>query len=225
MKTVIWIFVGVFAIAGAGMVMGGDNEGWVDLIQGDGLEGWRGYQMETVPPGWSLEDGVIVSVPEKGTTDLITEEQFGDFELVVEWKIGEGGNSGIMYRVSEEGVKAWHSAVEIQILDNDRHKDKTVDLGHAAGAVYALWPAKKEAFRDHGEWNETRIVAKGKNIEVYLNGVEIVKFEVGSDEWKEKIAASKFAKHPGLGELEKGHIVLQAHGSNAWFRNLKIREL
>ncbi|MEM8955916.1 MAG: DUF1080 domain-containing protein [Verrucomicrobiota bacterium] len=225
MKTFFSMFAGAFALASGLVVSVAEDEGWVDLISGDGLDGWRGYQMEEVPPGWSVEDGVIVSEPVKGTTDLITNGEYGDFELVVEWKISEGGNSGILYRVSEDGVKAWHSGVEIQILDNDRHKDKTVEMGHAAGAVYALWPGKKEAFREHGEWNETRIVAKGKNVEVYLNGVEIATFEVGGDEWKEKIAASKFVKFPGLGELDKGHIALQSHGSNAWFRQIRIREL
>jgi hypothetical protein len=228
MKTNL-IFVGV--VAAVALVMGGvmanaEKEGdWVDLFNGKTLKGWRGYQVDEVPPGWTVEDGVIASAPAKGTTDLLTKKQYGDFELVVEWKIEAGGNSGILFRASEDKERIWHSAVEIQILDNDMHHDKAIGLEHAAGAVYALWPAKKEAFREHGAWNETRIVAKGKNIEIFLNGVEIASYEVGSDEWKEKIAASKFSKFPGMGELAKGHIALQSHGSKAWFRNVRVRPL
>jgi len=198
---------------------------WRELFDGETLEGWRGYQMDEVPPGWKVEDGLITSVPTKGSADLITKEEFGDFELIVEWKIEEGGNSGILYRASEEGAKIWHSAVEVQILDNDNYKGKPVSLEHAAGAVYSLWPARKEAFREPGNWNETRIVARGKQVEVYLNGVQIAAFEVGSEEWKKRIAASKFAKYPGMGELAEGHIGLQIHGSRAWFRKVRLRPL
>jgi hypothetical protein len=221
----------VFGVALAALVVGSlpglaeKEGGWVDLFDGKTLEGWRGYQLEEVPPGWSVEDGVLASVPGAGTTDLITKEEYGDFELIVEWKIEAGGNSGILYRASEDKERIWHSAVEIQLLDNDMYKDKPISLEHAAGAVYALWPAKKEAFREHGAWNETRIVAKGTNIQVYLNDVEIASFEVGGDEWKEKVAASKFSKYPGMGELAKGHIALQSHGSKTWFRNIRLRKL
>tara|TARA_R110000850_G_scaffold9196_19_gene34022 strand:+ start:41 stop:733 length:693 start_codon:yes stop_codon:yes gene_type:complete len=202
-----------------------DEEGWVDLFDGKTLKGWRGYKIEDVPPGWSVADGVLTSQPTKGTTDLVTREQYADFELVVEWKIEAGGNSGILYRASEDQKAIWHSAVEIQILDNDIYHGKPIGLEHAAGAVYALWPAKPESFREHGAWNETRIIAKGKNIQVLLNDVEIAAFEIGGAEWNERIAASKFSKFPGMGELPTGHIALQTHGSETSFRSVRLRPL
>lgn len=199
--------------------------GWILLFDGKTLDGWRGYQMEDAPAYWKVEDGAITLTPEKGAKDLVTTKQFDDFELVVEWKIAEGGNSGILFRASEDGKMIWHSAVEIQVLDNDNFHGKPIGLEHAAGAVYALWPAKKESFREQGAWNETRVVAKGPSVTVYHNGTKIATYDTGSEEWKKRITASKFVKFPGMGELPKGHIALQSHGSAVQFRGIKLKKL
>ena len=153
MKIVYGVLVGVIAVLAAGVSRGEKESGWRDLFDGKSLAGWRGYQLEKPSPGWKVEDGVMACIPEKGkTTDLITEEQFDDFELVVEWKIEEGGNSGILYRASEEGKKIWHSCIEIQILDNDNHKGAVAGGGVGVGAGVGRGWYFPGAWRWRREW-------------------------------------------------------------------------
>ena len=205
-------------------------DGWELLFDGESMAGWRGYQLDVPSPGWSVEEGSLVLSPAKGMTDLLTKEKYSDFELVVDWQISEGGNSGVLFRASEDNVKAWHSAVEVQVLDNEYHKNKkineinTVELTHAAGAIYALYPAKMESFRERGAWNQTRIVAKGSKVEIFHNGVKVGGYDTKSRDFKERVADSKFSKHPGFGALASGHIALQAHGDAVKFRNVKLRK-
>lgn len=206
-------------------------DGWKLLFDGKSIDGWRGYQLDDAHPGWAVQDGCLVLTPTKGMTDLLTKKEYGDFELVVEWQISKGGNSGILFRASEEHQKVWHSAVEIQVLDNEFHMNKrenkieTVGLTHAAGAIYALHPAKTKSFRERGAWNETRIIAKGTTVVVYHNNTKVGSYDTDSADFKERVANSKFNKYPGFGSLPKGHIVLQAHGDAVKFRNLKLRAL
>jgi len=198
-----------------------ETGGWRPLFDGKTLTGWRGYQKQA-PAGWTVQDGMLVRSAEGG--DIITDEEFGDFELALEWKISEAGNSGIFYRALESTKLIWHNAPEYQILDNARHADGKNPMT-SAGACYALYPPAKDVTRPVGQWNETRIVAKGKHVEHWLNGTKLLEYEAGSDDWKTRVAASKFKVYPGFGEQLKGRIGLQDHGNLVWYRNIRIRDL
>jgi hypothetical protein len=193
---------------------------WRSLFDGRSLDAWRGYRRDGVPNGWQAVDGAITRVAEAG--DLVSREVFGDFELMVEWRVAEGGNSGIMYRVTEEAAHTFETGPEMQVLDDDRHPDGRSRLT-AAGAVYGLYPAPAGVVKPAGEWNVARIVARGPRIEHWLNGVEVARYELGSREWKARVATSKFRKWPGYGRATAGHIALQDHGDRVAYRNIRIR--
>jgi len=198
------------------------SAGWKLLFDGQTTKGWRGYQKKAAPSGWVVEDGTLARVAATG--DLITQKQFQDFELTLEWKISEGGNSGIMYRVTEGGEATYESGPEMQVLDDARHPDGRSRLT-SAGAAYGLYPAPAGIVRVAGEWNAVRIVVKGRHVEHWLNGQKVVEYELESPDWEAKVAASKFKQWPGYGRAPKGHIALQDHGDRVWYRNIKIREM
>jgi expansin (peptidoglycan-binding protein) len=151
-------------------------------------------------------------------------DEFGDFELAFEWKIGAAGNSGVMYRVTEDSTAPWHSAHEYQILDNAGHADGKKPETTAASA-YALYAPVKDMTKPLGEWNQARIVVKGRHVEHWLNGTKVVEFEVGSADWNARYEKSKFAKYPQFGKTAKGRIAIQDHGDPVSYRNIKIRTL
>jgi len=193
---------------------------WRPLFDGKTMAGWRGYHQKTAPAGWQAVNGALTRV--SGGGDLITVDQFDNFELELEWQIAEGGNSGIMYRVSEDGEEAYYSGPEYQVLDNTRHADGKNPLT-SAGSAYALYAPDKDVTRPVGEWNATRIVLKGNHVEHWLNDVKVVEYELGSADWTQRVAASKFNQWPGYGKSPKGYIALQDHGSRVAFRNIRIR--
>lgn len=194
--------------------------GWELLFDGRSLAGWRGYNRSELPDGWVVENGTLARVGPGG--DIITESQYGDFELSLEWKVEAGGNSGVFYRAEEGHEWIYQSAPEMQILDDAGHRDGGDPLT-SAGANYGLHPAPRGVVRAAGQWNEARIVADGDRVEHWLNGVKIVEYELGSRDWEERVAASKFAEWPPYGRARRGHIGLQDHGDPVWFRNVKIR--
>jgi hypothetical protein len=195
---------------------------WKTLFDGKTTNGWRGFKTASAPASWKPVDGLLVLEGKGG--DLVTEEEFGDFELSLEWKIKEGGNSGIFYRVTEEPASIWHHAPEYQILDNARHKDGA-DTKTSTGACYALYGPSSDVTRSPGQWNETRIVARGTHVEHWLNGTKLLEFEIGTPDWNERVAASKFKIYPGFGKAPKGRIGLQDHGDYVAFRSIRIRRL
>jgi hypothetical protein len=203
------------------------NEGWKLLFDGKSLDGWRTYQNKP-SASWSVSDGTIHC---KGGTevsdlhaDLITKEQFDNFELSLDWKISPQGNSGIMYHVTEEYPTAYLSGPEYQIID-DLHFPEKLEDWQKTGANYAMDPAPTAAPNPVGEWNHTRIVVNKGRVEHWLNGKKIVEFQEGTDEWKRKKETGKWKDAAGYGKAQKGYIALQDHGSEAWFRNIKIRQL
>jgi hypothetical protein len=204
-------------------VSGASRQGeWKSLFDGVSTNGWRGYKQASPPASWKAVDGLLVLDGKAG--DLVTEEEFGDFELSLEWKIKEGGNSGIFYRVTEEPASIWHHAIEYQILDNARHKDGA-DTKTSTGACYALYGPSSDVTRSPGQWNETRIVARGTHVEHWLNGTKLLEFEIGTPDWNARVASSKFKIYPGFAKAPKGRIGLQDHGDYVAFRNIKIRRL
>jgi hypothetical protein len=196
---------------------------WRTLFDGKTLDAWRGYKGAPVPAGWKIADGALVK--DAPVADLVTKDEFGDFELEIEWKIGEAGNSGILYRGSEEYDHIYWSAPEYQLLDDTKASDNTSRLT-CAGSAYALYPSPAGHLKPVGEWNATRIVARGAHVEHWLNGARVVEYELWSPDWELKVQASKFKDWPNYGRARRGHIALQGDHSGALaFRNIRIREL
>jgi hypothetical protein len=196
---------------------------WVSLFDGTSLDGWRGYKSAKVPAGWRIESGTLAK--DLPVADIVSKDEFGDFELELEWKIGEAGNSGVLYRGSEEYDHIYWSAPEYQLLDDIKASDNKTRLT-CAGAAYALYPSPAGHLKAVGAWNSTRIVAKGAHVEHWLNGVELLEYELWSPDWEAKVKASKFGAWPNYGRAKRGHIALQGdHAGTLAFRNIRIREL
>jgi len=196
--------------------------GWRLLFDGTTTAGWRDYGKPTISDGWKVQDGALTRVGAGG--DIITNDQFGNFELTLEWKIEACGNSGIFYRASEDSDAIYWNAPEMQVLDDACHPDGKNRLT-SAGAAYDLYPAPTGVVKPANTWNAVRLVVNGNQVEQWLNGVKMVEFEFGSADWNSKLAASKFAPHPHFGKNTQGHIGLQDHGNIVAFRNIKIRAL
>jgi hypothetical protein len=196
--------------------------GWQLLFDGKTTAGWRGYRMNSMPAGWQVVDGALTRVDSAG--DIVTSNQYRNFELALEWQVAKGGNSGIFYRVSEDSEYPWRSGPEMQVLDDAVHPDGRSPLT-SAGALYGLYPAPRGVVRPAGEWNAVRIVVNGHHVEHWLNGVKVVEAELGSTDWNTSVKQSKFAKMPRYGRNDSGHISLQDHGDRVAYRNIKIRTL
>lgn len=191
------------------------------LFDGKTLDGFRGYKTEEIGSGWKVVDGML-HFDGTGGGDIITTKTFKNFELSFEWKISEAGNSGVMYRVTLGDAAPYLSGIEYQILDNEKHPDGK-NRTTCAASLYALYPPADKVPYEVGEWNTSKIVVNGNRIEHWLNGDKVVEAEIGSDEWKEKVAASKFATWTKFGKSPEGHIAFQDHGNPVWYRNIKIK--
>lgn len=214
------------------------EEGWELLFDGKTTDGWRGYNKDSFPShGWVVEDGTIKvlgtgSGEAGGGGDIIYDEQFKDFELTLEWKVSEGGNSGIFYLAQEvEGEPIYTSAPEMQILDNDKHPDARLgkDGNRQAGSLYDLIPAKPQNAKPVGEWNQVSILVYRGTVVHNQNGENVVEYHLWTDQWKEMVKNSKFKDWENFlnagGENKQGFIGLQDHGDDVWFRNIKIKKM
>jgi len=198
------------------------QSGWRSLFDGRTTAGWRGFRTDTVPDGWQVVEGALTRVGAGG--DIITTEQFANFELELEWNVAPGGNSGIMFRVTEDSDATYKSGPEMQVLDDAAHRDGQSRLT-AAGANYGLDAAPAGVVKPAGEWNAVRLVVNGAHVEHWLNGVKVVEYELWTPAWEAKVAATKFAQWPGYGRARAGHIALQDHGDRVAYRNIRIRVL
>lgn len=197
-------------------------EGWKLLFDGTSLAGWKGYKTTTAPAGWTVAGGVLTRSGPGG--DLMTVEQYGDFEMRFEWKVPQNGNSGIIYRIAETEQYPWQTGPEYQVLHNQGHADGKNPIT-SAGSNYAVNPPVKDVTKPVGEWNEGRLLVRGNHVEHWLNGVKVVEYEIGSADWEARVKASKFAKVANYGRMKRGYIALQDHGDAVSYRNLKIRPL
>lgn len=187
------------------------------------LTAWRPYRHGgPLPETWKIEGNVIRHTP--GGGDIVSVEEFSSFELDFDWAISPGGNSGVLYRVGEAAGAPFDSGPEYQILDNSETPDGQSPLT-AAASCYAVYPVSTDATKPVGEWNAARIVVRGRHVEHWLNGVKVVSYDLGSDDWTNRVGASKFGTTPIYGTLPRGHIDLQDHGAAARYRNLMIARL
>jgi hypothetical protein len=193
--------------------------GWKLLYDGKTLDGWRGFKAAAPDPGWKA-DGALTPDP-KTSKDIITKDEFENFELNFQWKISPKGNSGVMFHVLEVGDETYESGPEYQILDNAHGEPPP----QQAGSLFALVPPVMDMTKPPGQWNQARLIVDHGRVEHWLNGMKITEYVVGSPEFKAKVAASKFKQWPQFATGKTGHIALQNHGDAVWFRDLKIKVL
>jgi hypothetical protein len=195
---------------------------WEDLFDGHGFEHWRGYGQDSMPDSWAIIEGAMYNaVP---GTDLVTRAQYADFEIEFEWKLEPGGNSGVMFRVTEDRDYPWMTGPEYQLFDNPSGGQDLRGI-HAAGANYDVHPADTSAAHPAGAWNAGRILVRGSHVEHWLNGAKVVEYELMSPGWLEAVAGSKWAAYPDYGRRAQGHVALQGDHEPVWFRNMRIRRL
>jgi hypothetical protein len=205
------------------------KDGWTLLFDGKSLAGWRGYKAKDASETrWKVEDGLLTVQPNDGkdthgARDIISDATYDRFELSWEWRVAEGGNSGLKYFVLED----MDSAIghEYQLIDDERHPDAKIGPHRQTAALYDVLQASNRPLKPAGQFNQSRIVSDGKTVEHWLNGTKVLQYELNSPALREAIAKSKFKDVARFGTLQKGHILLQDHGDRVWYRNVKIRPL
>jgi hypothetical protein len=197
---------------------------WRTLVGGTATSSaWRGYKTQSFPTNWKVVGDTLTK--SGSADDLISRDEFGDFELTWDWKLAPGGNAGIFYRATEEYDKVYWSGTEYQLLDDAKHPDGKSRLT-SAGAAYAVYPSPAGFVKPANQWNTSRIVARGAHVEHWLNGQKVVEYEMWSPDWQAKVKASKFSAYPNYGLAKRGHIGIQGdHDGTLSIRNMRIREL
>lgn len=208
-----------------------EDGGWVSLFDGKTTTGWHTYGKSVAGAAWEVDNGTLhLNIKDKDREDrgdLVTDKEYENYHLKLEWKISEGGNSGIIFNVHEDTSKygaSYETGPEMQVLDNDKHADGKIHK-HRAGDLYDLIACSEETVKPVGEWNLAEIVLNNGKLDFYLNGVNVVSTTMFDESWKEMVAGSKFAKMPGFGIYKKGKIALQDHNDEVWYRDIVIKEL
>ncbi len=205
-----------------------NQDGWKMLFDGKTTEGWHTYGKNAVNDRWKIADGALYidnTVKEGG--DIVTDGEYDNFDLKLEWKISKNGNSGIIFNVNEAPSKykeTYNTGPEVQVLDNEGHPDGKI-LKHRAGDLYDLIKSSSEPVKAPGEWNAVEIISDHGKLQIFVNGTNVVTTTMWNDNWKQLIAGSKFKNMPDFGTFKKGKIALQDHGNAVWYRNIKIKQL
>ncbi len=212
------------------------TEGWELMFDGKSTKGWRKYDTTVFPAdsGWAADNGTLRCIGSgmgeaggKGG-DILYDKKFKDFDLKLEWKISKGGNSGIFYFVQEiPGEQSWKSGCEMQVLDNLVHPDARLgkDGNRQAGSLYDLIPAVPQNAKPVGEWNTAEILVYQGTVVHFQNGEKVLEYHIGTPDWDKMIKASKFKEFPEFGKYKEGFILLQDHGNDVWYRNMKIKTM
>ncbi len=206
------------------------QRGFKPLFDGKTTTGWHTYNKTTVGSAWEAVDGTIHMNPTKkgkdGGGDLVTDKEYGNFHLKLEWKVAPKANSGVIFYVYEDPKygQTYLTGPEMQVLDNEGHKDGQITK-HRAGDLYDMVKSTSEPVKAVGEWNKAEIISDNGKLTFKLNGVKVVETTVWDENWKGLIAGSKFAKWQGFGTYKTGKIALQDHGDEVWYRNISIKEL
>lgn len=205
--------------------------GWQLLFDGKTTNGWRGYKKSEAPDAWKVVDGTLfldTDAKKAGAKggDIMTAEAYENYELELQWKIAEGGNSGIIFSVHEDPKfgATYQTGPEMQVLDDDKHSDGKIHK-HNSGDLYDLIASPARYAKPVGEWNTAKIIKKDGKLTLIFNGHKTAEVDMTSEEWKKLVAGSKFKSWDGFGAYQKGHIALQDHGDKVWYRNIKIRQL
>jgi Domain of Unknown Function (DUF1080) len=211
-----------------------EKQGWQLLFDGQTTKGWHKYGNQPVGTAWQVKDGVLMLDTIKKADwqtsnggDIVTDEEFENYHLQLDWKIAKDGNSGIIFNIYEDTAQyeyPWYTGMEMQVLDNNGHPDAKI-IKHRAGDLYDLISSSKETVKPLGEWNHAEIKCVNGKLDLYLNGENIVSTTLWDDNWKKLIAGSKFKSMPAFGTIKKGRIGLQDHGNEVQFKNIKIRSL
>jgi hypothetical protein len=204
--------------------------GWKLLFDGKTTDGWEGFKGKGIGRGWKVEDGALVCADPKTAGDILTKDQFGAFELSLDYNISENGNSGVIFHSTEDGPTTWATGPEVQLFDNNQAPGHENQL---SGWLYQLYkPAEDsktgkpmDATKPAGQWNHLRLLITPDNCEVDMNGKKYFNFVLGSRDWNERVAKSKFASMAYFGKAERGHLVLQGDHGSVSFRNIKIRPI
>jgi hypothetical protein len=214
---ILILMIGSFSIMAQGK--------WTVLFDGKSTDAWRGYKRDSFPDkGWAIENGALKTIVGGDRVDLITREKYKDFDLELEWRVSPGGNSGIIYLVTEDESQTYQTGPEMQVLDDSKHRDGQNSLT-SAGSLYALIAPQNKKLQPVGGWNKARLVIRDGHVEHYLNGAKILEYDLGSDSLKALIAGSKFKDMPRFAQNREGHIALQHHGEEVWYRNIRMRRL
>lgn len=211
--------------------MTSSEKGFVSIFDGKTTNGWHTYGKSEAGKAWEIADGALyLNVKDKPRSergDLVTDKEYENFHLKLEWKISEGGNSGVIFNVHEDKAKynaTYSTGPEMQVLDNDKHADGKIHK-HRTSDLYDLIASSSEPVKPVGEWNQAEIISNKGKLDFILNGVNVVSTTMFDDNWKNLIAGSKFANWSGFGTFKKGKIALQDHDDAVWYRNIRIKEL
>lgn len=206
-------------------------KGWQKLFDGKSTQGWHTYGKTTAGSAWKIDDGVIYldakNKLEGQGGDLVTNEEFDNFHLKMDWKISKNGNSGIIFYVKEDPSKysaTYNTGPEMQVLDNDGHSDGKI-FKHRSGDLYDLIASSSEPVKPVGEWNKVEIISNNGKLDFMMNGVKVVSTTLWDENWRQMVAGSKFKTMPGFGIYKSGKIALQDHGDEVWYRNIEIKKL
>ena len=211
------------------------KNGWIPLLDGKTTSGWHTYGQSSVGKAWNIDDSALhldasskADWQTKDGGDIVSNDEFGNFDLQLDWKISEGGNSGIMFYVNEDTAKykyTWYTGPEMQVADNEKNEDGKVYKSQA-GDIYELFPTNATSFvKPAGQWNHVEIKADNGKLDLYMNGHHTLDTTIWNDAWKKNIAGTKFKDMPDFGTFKKGKIALQDHGADVWFKNIRIKEL
>ena len=208
------------------------NTGWQLLFDGQSTKGWHKYGGSPIGTAWKIADGVLyldtsARSNEDIAGDIVTDDDYENFDLKLDWKISKAGNSGIMFYVNEDTTKnkkPYETGPEMQIVDNEGHPDGKYPK-HRAGDLYDLISCSKETVKPAGDWNEAEIKCLNGKLDLYLNGENVVSTTLWDDNWKKMVAGSKFKEWPGFGTYKKGKLCLQDHGNMVSFRNIRVKRL
>ncbi|TWT88258.1 hypothetical protein Mal64_17370 [Pseudobythopirellula maris] len=216
------LLLAIAALSSAGSAATGEptDPGWIDL---GSPSVWRGYRQEEFPESWSIDPQSVITTDGQAGVDLVTRDEFGDFDLRFEWKITPAGNSGVLYRVTEKGDATYHTGPEYQVLDNNGIVD--LESRHSAGAIYGLYPPTADAANPAGEWNTARIMISNGHVRHWVNDQLVAEATIGSDDWRSRVAETKFAAWERFAQSPRGRIALQQHGARVWYRGMRVLPL
>ena len=208
---------------------GSTDANWTPLFDGSTLNGWHSFGSDSVTGGWKVDSGAVHldASAKKGRGDLVSNDTYDNFDLKLDWKISKAGNSGVLFYVQDDKAKyedTYKTGPEMQVLDDERHEDNKLPT-HRAGSLYDMIQATPGAVKPAEEWNSAEIVSNNGKLDFYLNGQHVVNTTMFDSSWTKMVAGSKFKQWPAFGTFKSGHIALQDHGNEVWYKNIEIKKL